>query len=345
MSVTIRASKRAMWAPWRNRVLVAAAALASASALCGVQAAQAAAATPTLLSYNAPSRLIQSTGNLYWTSNTYNPFSATPYQSFVWRASKTNTPGHEAKLFSQSSATPISFGDITYAQVAGNWYGYFVFNNPVNHTSRIERIGLTPTASATILRAGLPFMGQDDLVTDWSYLYWADGGAIRKMPIGGGAIPTQLAQGTNFSRVGLDATKVFYSAGNTIRSVAKTGGASTTLVTATGSISAMDLNDQWGYDELAYGESNGSVIENTYLAPGDTTVRVVRPARAGYTITTVGMNDGVGVDFGECFIIGPSCDIDGTTSTGGTPVDVQGDGSTLFWGSNGLFSLADQIIW
>jgi hypothetical protein len=342
MSVTIKSSRRAAWAPWRNRALVAAAVLASATAVCGVRAAHAAAATPTLLSYSSPARLIQSTGNLYWTSNTYDPFRAAPYESFVWRAAKTNMPGHEIPIFSQSSATPFSFGDVTYAQVAGNWYGYFVFNNPVTRTSRIERIGLTPTASATILRAGLPLMGKDDLVTDGSYLYWADAGAIRAMPIGGGA-PRVLASGTNFSRVGIDTTKVFYSAGNAIRSVSKTGGASTPLVTAASRITAMDLNDQWGYDELAYGEANGSVIENTYLLPTETTVQVVEPARAGYSITTVGMNDGLGVDFGEC-LNGTSCDIDGTTGTGGTPVDVQGDGSSLFWGSNGLYSLADQII-
>ena len=343
MSVTIKTSKRAVWAPWRNRVLVVAAVLTSATAACGVRAAHAAAATPTLLSYSSPARLIQSTGNLYWTSNTYSPFRATPYESFVWRAAKTNTPGHEIELFGQASTTPFSFGDVTYAQVAGNWYGYFVFNNPATRTSRIERIGLTPTANATVLRANLPLMGQDDLATDGSYLYWADAATIRKMPIGGGT-PTVLVSGTNFSRVGLDTTKVFYSAGNAIRSVPKTGGTTTNLVTAASTISAMDLNDQWGYDELAYGETNGSVIENTYLLPNDTTVRTVEPARAGYTITTVGMNDGVGVDFGEC-LNGTSCDIDGTTSTGETPIDVQGDGSSLFWGSNGLFSLADQIIW
>ena len=343
MSVTIKCSKHATWVPWRSRALVAAAVLASMTAVCGVRAAHAAAATPTLLSYNSPARLIQSTGNLYWTSNTYNPFRATPYESFVWRAAKTNTPGQEIQLFSQSSTTPSSFGDVTYAQVAGNWYGYFVVNNPAARTSRIERIGLTPTASATVLRANLPLMGQDDLVTDGSYLYWADASAIRKMPIGGGT-PTVLIWGTNLSRVGLDAAKVFYSAGNAIRAVPKTGGTPTTLVTAASAISAMDLNDQWGYDELAYGETNGSVIENTYLSPGVTTVRVVEPARAGYTITTVGMNDGTGVDFGEC-LNGTTCDIDGTTPTGQTPVDVQGDGSSLFWGSNGLYSLADQIIW
>ena len=106
----------------------------------------------------------------------------------------------------------------------------------------------------------------------------------------------------------------------------------------------MDLNDQWGYDELLYGEANGSVIENTYLLPKRHEVSVVEPARTGYTITTVGMNAGVDPDFGECFN-STSCDIDGTTPTAGTPVDVQGNGKLALLGSQQRHSLADQIIW
>ena len=160
MSVTMKVSERFARTRWRSRARVAATVLTAAAAMGGVGAASAAAATPTLLSYSSPSRLIQSTGSLHWTSNTYNPFRATPYESFVWRAAKTNTPGHEIELFSQSSTTPFSFGDVTYAQVGGNWYGYFVVNYPVARISRIERIGLTPTASATILRNNLPLIGQ-----------------------------------------------------------------------------------------------------------------------------------------------------------------------------------------
>ncbi len=343
MSVTIMSTQRSTQGRWRRRARLAATVLASMAAVGGAGAANAAAATPTLLSYSAPSRLVQSTGNLYWTSNTYNPFSATPYESFVWRASKTNTPGHEIELFSESSTTPISFGDLTYAQVSGNWYGYFVVNNPVAKTSRIERIGLTPTASATVLQSNLPYMGSDDLVTDGSSLYWADAAAVREMPIGGGT-PKVLVSGTNFSRVGVDSTKVFYSAGNAILTVPKTGGASTKLITAASTISAMALSAEPDLEALIYGESNGSVTEDQTFSPTLTEVTDVASARAGYTITTVGLNGGLLPEYGECFD-GTSCDIDGTTPTPGTPVDVQGDGTSTFWGSNGVYSLSTPIIY
>ena len=143
MSVTIKLSKRAARGRWGNRARAAAAVLASAVAVGGVGTAQAAAATPTLLSYTSPTRLVQSTGNLYWTTNSYNRSSAT-YTSTVYRASKTNTPGDEITLFSKSSATPFSFGDLTYAEAGGTWYGYFVVNYPDAGYSQIARIGLYP---------------------------------------------------------------------------------------------------------------------------------------------------------------------------------------------------------
>ena len=342
MSISINSSKRTDRSRWRNRARVAASVVASAVAVGGLGVANAAAATPTVLSYQTPSRLIQSTGNLYWTSNLYNPGSSTPYESFVWRASKTNEPGQEIELFSQLRSKPGSFGDITYAQVAGNWYGYFVANYPKAGISRIERIGLTPTASAYIVKDNLPPIGQNDLVTDGSYLYWADGSAIRKMPIAGGAIKV-LASGANFSHVGLDATNVFYSAGSQIWSVPKSGGTATELVSAPGtSISAMSVDDQYGYDELIYGETNGSVTERVYLSPTDVELDVIAPPRAGITITRVTLQEGTSPHWGECS--GSFCDIDGTTPTSGVPVDVQGDGNDIYWGAADLYSLSAVII-
>jgi hypothetical protein len=342
MSISINSSKRTDRSRWRNRARVAASVVASAVAVGGLGVANAAAATPTVLSYQTPSRLIQSTGNLYWTSNLYNPGSSTPYESFVWRASKTNEPGQEIELFSQLRSKPGSFGDITYAQVAGNWYGYFVANYPKAGISRIERIGLTPTASAYIVKDNLPPIGQNDLVTDGSYLYWADGSAIRKMPIAGGAIKV-LASGANFSHVGLDATNVFYSAGSQIWSVPKSGGTATELVSAPGtSISAMSVDDQYGYDELIYGETNGSVTERVYLSPTDVELDVIEPPRAGITITSVTLQEGTSPHWGECS--GSFCDIDGTTPTSGVPVDVQGDGNDFYWGAADLYSLSAVII-
>lgn len=341
MSVTIKLSKRAARGRWGNRARAAAAVLASAVAVGGVGTAQAAAATPTLLSYTSPTRLVQSTGNLYWTTNSYNRSSAT-YTSTVYRASKTNTPGDEITLFSKSSATPFSFGDLTYAQVGGTWYGYFVVNYPDAGYSQIARIGLTPTASATILQSDVPMIGDDDLVTDGSYLYWADAKGLHKTAIGGGGGTAVLASGTNFSRVGLNGSNVVYSAGDDILSVPKAGGTPTTLVAAASPISAMAVSEPGDYEVLVYGESNGAVIENGYIEPGDTTVETLEPARVGYTITTVGMNGPEAV-FGECDGV-TNCDINGTTSTPGTPVDVQGDGQSIYWGSNALYSMQDTVI-
>jgi hypothetical protein len=342
MSVTSRSHQRSN--KWRTRARVAAAVLASAVTVGAAGAATASAATPTLRSYNAPTRLVQSTGNLYWTSNSYSPFRATPYESSVWRASKTNTPGQEILLYSQSSTVPFQFGDLTYAQVNDNWYGYFIYNNLQSRTSRIERIGLTPTATPTILQSNLPMVGLNDLVTDGSSLYWADVAGLYRMPIGGGQA-TQLASGSNFADLGLDATNVIYTAGNLIRVVPKTGGTSTTLVSAPSPIATMKVNDSFGYDQVLFGETNGSVTEYSYVSGLGSAPEFddVEPARPGYEINTVGFNAGAVPLFGEC--IDGGCDIDGTTSTPGAPVSVQGDGTSIFWGSNALYSMSDPVIW
>ncbi len=46
-------------------------------------------------------------------------------------------------------------------------------------------------------------IGNRDLVTDWSSLYWADAHGIRKMAITGGTVHT-LVSGQTFAHLGLD---------------------------------------------------------------------------------------------------------------------------------------------
>ena len=90
-------------------------------------------------------------------------------------------------------------------------------------------VALRTTNNPLLAYTQLPgVVGQNDLVTDGAYLYWADSQAIRRMPIGGGAVST-LANGTALGHVALDDGSVYYSCGTTIRRVAKTGGASSII--------------------------------------------------------------------------------------------------------------------
>jgi hypothetical protein len=168
---------------------------------------------PTTLSYTQPGRVIQSTGNLYWTAN---QTQAGMSQVDVFRASKDNKPGQELILYqeSQSATSPVDFAAITYANVGGTWYGYFVANYPAEAESQIMRVPLAGGAGV-VLAISPAVIGDRDLMTDWSFLYWADADGIRKMAIAGGPVQT-LVSGTAFAHLGLDGSLLYYSSGNSI---------------------------------------------------------------------------------------------------------------------------------
>lgn len=283
----------------------------------------------TTLSYAQPDRLIQSTGNLYWTAGqTVDGMS----QADVYRASKANEPGQEQVLYQESlpASTPVDFEAITYANVGGNWYGYFVADYPAQDESQIKRVPLTGGA-AVVLATSPAAIGDRDLVTDGSSLYWADAGGIRKMAITGGTVQT-LVSGQTFAHLGLDGPVLYYSSGNSILNVPTSGGASTTVVSAPSAITA--LYPPSPTNGVLWGEANGSA----YSLDGDIYYQLQAPV-AGISVTSVSVA-GNYILWADCF---PQwCQVDGndngsvvSVATSGIPVDVQGDAGAWYWGDSG----------
>jgi surface antigen len=292
---------------------------------------------PTTLSYTQPDRLVQSTGNLYWTADqTVGAIS----QAEVYRASKGNQPGQERVLYQQSSlaaSAPIDFEAITYANVGGNWYGYFVANHPFQRKSQIMRVPLAG-GSALVLATSPAFIGSRDLVTDGSFLYWADAGGIRKMAIGGGAIQA-LVPGQTFAHLGLDGSQLFYSSTVSIRRVPTSGGASTTVVSTPSAITAIYPPSATN-GNVYWGQANGSVA--LFPGPHDAVYQLQAP-HGGVSITSVSVAGNYAL-WGECLAEG--CKVDGddngnvvSVPTFGAPVDVQGDGGAWYWGDVALEKL------
>jgi surface antigen len=283
----------------------------------------------TTLSYSQPDRLIQSTGNLYWTADQTVEGRS---QAVVYRASKTNEPGQERILYQELSlpASPVNFEAITYANVGGTWYGYFVANYPSQNESQIKQVPLTGGA-AVVLATSPATIGSRDLVTDGSSLYWADAGGIRKMAITGGAVQT-LVSGDTFAHLGLDGTRLYYSSGDSILSISTSGGTSTTVVSTSSSITA--LYPPTSANGVLWGEANGSV--NGF--EGDIYYQLQAPA-AGISVTSVSVA-GNYIVWADCF---PQwCQVDGndngsvvSVATSGVPVDVQGDAGGWYWGDSG----------
>ena len=301
---------------------------------------------PTTLSYTQPARLLQSTGNLYWTAN---QIQADTSQANVFRASKGNEPGQELILCqeSQSGGTAVNFQAITYANVGGTWYGYFVTNYarwrqvgsyPTDVESQIKRVPLAGGA-AVVLTASPAIIGDGDLVTDGSFLYWADADGIRKMAIAGGPIQT-LVSGMAFAHLGLDGSVLYYSSGNTILTVPTSGGASTTVLSAASAITAMyppsatDGNVYWG-------EDNGSVA--LFPGPSDSVYQLQAPS-AGVSVTSVSVADNY-ILWGERYPDGYK--VEGydngnvlSVPTSGPAVDVQGDAGAWYWADSDLEKFA-----
>lgn len=114
------------------------------------------ASGPTQLSDTTPTRLIQSRGNLYWSSNPYvieirdAPNLQVNAPTF-FRASKSSQPGQEVALYAEQG-TGGEFGALTLAKVDGEFYGYFVANYAA--MSQIKRIPLgavTTSGNAHVL--------------------------------------------------------------------------------------------------------------------------------------------------------------------------------------------------
>jgi surface antigen len=295
------------------------------------------------LSYSRPNRLLQSTGNLYWTgaqtaqvvvaARTIQGTAARTVQgtseAVVYRASKTNQPGQERVLYAEASSplSPVNFQAITYANVGGSWYGYFVANYPLWQESVIKRVPLAGGA-AVVLATSPAAIGTRDLVTDGTSLYWADAGGIRMMAINGGTVQT-LASGGTFAHLGLAGSSLYYSSGNDILTVPTAGGASTTVVSTPSAITA--LYPPSTANGLLWAEANGSVTG----LDGDIFYDLQAPV-AGVSVTSVSVA-GNYIVWADCF---PGwCQIDGNDSgyvvsvaTSGTPVDAQGDGGAWFWG-------------
>lgn len=316
---------------------------ATAAAISG-SAGSAWASSTTTLSYTQPDRLLQSTGNLYWTANRTTRVIQGGHltetsTADVYRASKQNVPGEESVLYQESrSATSlvpaVDFGAIAYANVGGAWYGYFVANYPAQGISQIKRVPLTG-GSATVLATSPAQIGNRDLVTDGSFLYWADADGIRKMAIGGGPVTT-LVSGTTFAHLGLDGSALFYTSGDAIQDVPTSGGTPTTFFTAASAITAMDPPSATD-GNATFGEANGEVA--LYPGPYDTPYVIQSPG-SGVSVTSVSLA-GNYIVWGECLSSG--CFVEGydngnyvSTPALGTPVDVQGDFNAWYWGASDL---------
>ena len=84
----------------------------------------------------------------------------------------------------------MTFGDIVFAKVDGNFFGYFFatkVSGPEITIKRVPLTGGTATVLATLTNVDIANSSRN-LLTDGVNLYWQDDSAVRKIPIRGGPV-------------------------------------------------------------------------------------------------------------------------------------------------------------
>jgi hypothetical protein len=300
-----------------------------------VGATHAAAAGQAKVAQGHVHGLIQSTGNLYWTSLTVD---GSEVAASIYRASKSNIPGNEYLLYREYRSDSFSYDDITYAYT-GTWYGYFVVNYFDLGISQIKRVPLSGGNAVTLVTSP-SMIGPRDIDTDGSFLYWADAGGLRKMPLAGGVITT-LAAGTNITSIGLDAVHVFYSAGPSVRSVDKAGGNSTSLVTGSANVTSIQVYRASGGTEVYSSWQDGLLRSDTLPAGGVHVATIYQAASTQQAISVPGFAfNGSRLVWVNCYYTETGCynlySQQGRTKqllayTSGRMRNLQSDTTAVFW--------------
>jgi hypothetical protein len=214
-----------------------------------------------------------------------------------------------------------------------------VANYPSLGISQIKQVSLAGGAAAT-LATSPSSIGSRDLVNDGSFLYWADAGGIRRMALTGGPVST-LVSGTGFTHLGLDDTRVYYTSGKEILSVAKTGGSPTVFYTTTSAVNAFTVLPQ-GSDTIVYwGEADGAVRSYPFIYGYPYVYQSPTP---GVTISSVALGYVSGANWvmwGQCTPAGCGAQMydQGSTiswSTASRPIDLSADQGGAYWGDSHL---------
>jgi hypothetical protein len=252
----------------------------------------------------------------------------------VYRTGKTDTPGKETVLYSESRNDSFAFGDLAYANVNGAFFGYFAANYTTAGVTQIKRVPLPGGAAVVVANVANPIGGRD-LVTDGSFLYWADNAGLRRMALGGGTITT-LASSSTLLRVGVDGNFVYYSDGNRINIVPKGGGTITTLAVASARVSSLFVQAASTGTAVYWGDDLGTVqsrsaggVFSTYQSAG-TTRAVASVSFDGTRVLWSDFLKSTGNSYATRKFQGGTTTTVSSGGVGGT--DVQGDAGAMFWG-------------
>ena len=265
-----------------------------------------------------PTRLTQSTGNLYWTT-------VRGDRAVVLRTSKLARPGQERQLLSVPAAR-YRLGAITFAR-AGNSFRFWVVVND----RRTNRSAIRQFAGPGPKTISSPEpIGTRDVVTDGRYLFWADTGGVRRVPVTGGT-PATLFRGAGLRHVGIGSGRLYFSQHTQIFRTNLNGTGRTRLIPrTTGTVSAMHVRNSTVY----YGLRTGVVRSRTGLNAtvgyrSSPTSRVTSISHNGTNIVWSWCDRATGRNCTIRFVGRPA-----VYSGGNQAHDVQGDSRWIFYANS-----------
>ncbi|HTQ41504.1 MAG TPA: hypothetical protein VMI75_02030 [Polyangiaceae bacterium] len=323
----------------------------------------AAALTSSTISNDVPDGITYSTGNVYFTTHhtgliVYGggagagaePSTALRLPlittSSVMRTSKYSVPGQEITLWSEQGSR---FGDIVWALVGGNYYGYFLSQNLSTSVVTIKRVPLAG-GTAVDIAGGIGtdidiVNGHHLLDTDGTNLYWQDATSVYRMPIGGGAHTVLATTSPNTPTAGVYVTggNVYFASPTSVESVPTSGGAVHTWFNAPDRVVTISAAPYGTNTMVAWGLYDGSA---EFLLTG-VTLGIKQPD--GFMPTSLA--PALAESFGYIACTSASCELNGTgqtISSGAFGLDVdlsQPSTYTAFWGdSTGVHRFASLLI-
>jgi hypothetical protein len=296
---------------------------------------------PTKLSNEKPSGLVVTTDHLFWTTSHFTEVGND--WATVYRTSKVNPTSHvliHQRIENPNEASFFLFGDIAHATAGGVPHVFFSYSYSVDGFTGAYIMRLPAAGGAATVVGASEYVGENEVVTDGSGLFWSDWTDTRRLPVAGGPQTLLIADGA--PHLGLTASYVYYADGSTVRRVNKAGGLPETLFTAPNPITALHAYAPGSAFGVVYwGEQGGAVRSQPVLGGTITTHQEPIAGRIAYGVGF----DGTRVLWTDCLPGQTQCAVrkqeNGVTTTVSSGITGVGhlswDATTMYWAEDGGF--------
>lgn len=295
---------------------------------------------PTKLSNETPGGLVVTADHLFWTATHFTEVGND--WATVYRTSKASPTAHvliHQRIENPNETSFFLFGDIAHASAAGVPSVFFSYSYSVDGFTGAYVMRLPAAGGAVTVVGASDYVGENELVTDGSSVFWSDWGTTHRIPVAGGAQTLLIADAS--PTLGLSASYVYYADGTAVRRVNKAGGSPELVFTAPSPIASLYVfAPDSAFGVVYWGEQGGAVRSQPVL--GGTTTTYQGPS-AGRVANAVGF-DGTRVLWTDC--LAPSrtqCAVrkheDGVTTTVSSGIDgaahLSWDATSMYWGQVG----------